>query len=44
MRSFHDYNVEKLKTPKEASLYLTEARHDFEHHDMDSFLKALRAV
>lgn len=47
MRSFHDYNVAKLKIPKEASLYLTEALHDFEHdhdHDMDSFLKALRDV
>jgi len=38
MRSFHDYNVAKLKISKEASLYLTEALHDFEHdHDMDSF-------
>ena len=45
MRSFHDYNVEKLKSPKESSLYLTEALHDFEQdHDMDSFLKALRDV
>lgn len=45
MRSFHEYNIEKLKDPKDASLYLTEALADFEEdNDSESFLKALKDV
>jgi probable addiction module antidote protein len=45
MRSFHEYNIEKLKDQEDASLYLTEALIDFEFdHDVESFLKALKDV
>lgn len=45
MRSFHTYNIEKLKNSEDASLYLTQALVDFEEdHDIQSFLKALRDV
>lgn len=45
MRSFHDYNIEVLKDPEEAALYLTEALVDFaEDHDVACFLKAIRDV
>lgn len=45
MRSFHEYNIENLKDPEDASLYLTEALVDFEiDHDIEGFLKALKDV
>ena len=45
MRSFHEYNIEQLKDPQDASLYLTEAVADFEiDHDVESFLKSLKDV
>lgn len=45
MRSFHAYNIERLKDPADACLYLTEALADFEDdHDVESFLKALKDV
>lgn len=45
MRSFDDYNREKLQDPKDASLYLTEALFDFERdHNVHVFLQALKDV
>ena len=45
MRNFHEYNIEKLKNPEEASLYLSDALLDFEHdNDAHAFLKALKDV
>jgi DNA-binding phage protein len=45
MRSFHEYNIEQLKDPEDASLYLTEVLADFEiDHDVESFRKALKDV
>ena len=45
MRSFHSYNIDKLKDPQDASLYLTEAFSDFEKdHDVETFLKAIKDV
>jgi probable addiction module antidote protein len=45
MRSFHAYNIEQLKNPKEASLYLTEAWIDFKRdHNVGLFLKAIKDV
>jgi probable addiction module antidote protein len=45
MRLFSDYNIEKLKDPEDASLYLTETFADFEKdHDLENFFKALHDV
>ena len=45
MRLFREYNIEKLKDPEDASLYLTEAFADFERdHDMEGFFKVLHDV
>ncbi|MES2608327.1 MAG: transcriptional regulator [Pseudomonadota bacterium] len=45
MRSFHEYNIEKLKNSEDACLYLTDALLDFEvDHDVHAFLKALKDV
>ena len=45
MRTFHSYNIDKLKDPQDASLYLTEALIEFEKdHDIKSFLKILKDV
>lgn len=45
MRSFDAYNIEKLKDPEDACLYLTEALIDFEtDHNVDAFLQALKDV
>ena len=45
MRTFHNYNIDKLKDPQDASLYLTEALIEFEQdHDINNFLKALKDV
>ncbi len=45
MKSFHEYNIEQLKNPEDALLYLTEALADFEiDHDAECFLKALKDV
>lgn len=45
MRTFNSYNINKLKHPQDASLYLTEALIEFEEdHDINNFLKALKDV
>jgi probable addiction module antidote protein len=45
MRSFDEYNIEKLKDPEDACLYLTEALLDFEtDRDVHAFLQALKDV
>jgi probable addiction module antidote protein len=45
MRSFQEYNIEKLKNTEDACLYLTEALEDFDiDHDVTIFLKALKDV
>ena len=45
MRLFSEYNIQKLKDPEDASLYLTDALADFEiDHDVNAFLKALKDV
>lgn len=45
MREFQSYNIEKLRNPHDATLYLTEALHDFytDRH-VEAFLKAIRDV
>ncbi|MBM3609942.1 MAG: transcriptional regulator [Alphaproteobacteria bacterium] len=45
IRSFHAYNIEELKDPQDAALYLTEALLDFKRdHNVACFLKAIKDV
>lgn len=44
-RSFHEYAMQELRDPEFATVYLTEALHEFnETHDAEDFLRALRDV
>jgi hypothetical protein len=45
MKSFYQYNIEKLKNPEDAALYLTEALISFyEDDDIESFIAAINDV